>query len=61
MLTSQRSYTLRIDIENFDGESRHADYSTFIVLSGQKKYQLTVGGYSGDAGKLLRSRGREQP
>ena len=52
MLTSQRSYTLRVDLEKFNGESRHADYRTFIVLNEQDKYKLTVGGYSGNARKF---------
>ena len=51
MLTSQRNYSLRIDMEHFEGESRHADYSIFTVDSGVNKYRLTIGGYSGDAGK----------
>ena len=50
MLTWQRSYTLRVDLENFEGESRHADYSRFNVLNEQGKYKLIVGGYSGNAG-----------
>ena len=52
MLTSQRSYSLRVDLENYFGESRYADYSIFNIQNGVNKYKLTVGGYSGNAGKL---------
>ena len=53
MLTSQNNYSLRIDMDNFEGESRYAEYSTFNVDSDVNKYKLNVGGYSGNAGKLL--------
>ena len=52
MLTSQNSYSLRIDMDNFENESRYAEYSTFSVDSDVNKYTLTIGGYSGNAGKL---------
>ena len=55
MLTSQMSYSLRIDLGSFAGESRYAEYSTFNVDSAVDKYRLTITGYSGDAGKLLYS------
>ena len=53
MLTAQKSYSLRIDMDNFEGESRYAAYSTFNVDNDVTKYTLTIGSYSGNAGKLL--------
>ena len=37
-----------MEIEN--GEHRTANYSNFMVANEFSKYQLTVTGYSGDAG-----------
>ena len=44
---------LRVDLEDFDGNTRYANYSTFKVLDSSRKYQLNVAGYSGDAGDSL--------
>jgi hypothetical protein len=54
-LTSQGSYKLRIDIENFSGDSRYAVYNLFIVGDEASQYKLDVGGYSGDVGKSSNS------
>lgn len=43
--------SLRVDLRNGD-ESVFAKYSTFEVAT--KNYQLTVGGYSGTAGEMLK-------
>ena len=40
-------------MDNFEGESRYAEYSTFNVESDVNEYKLNVKGYSGDAGQLL--------
>ena len=50
-ITLSKQYTLRIDMKDFENETRYATYSTFEVASESLKYQLTVGGYVGDAGK----------
>ena len=50
-ITSSKQYTLRIDLKDFENETRYATYSTFEVASESLKYKLTVGGYVGDAGK----------
>ena len=47
------SATLRVDLEDFDGNERYAKYSTFQILDSSQKYQLNVSGYSGDAGDSL--------
>ena len=49
-LTSAKSYKLRIDLADFNGNHRFAEYASFIVGSSATKYTLTVGAYSGDAG-----------
>ena len=38
---------LRVDLEDFENETRYANYSTFAVANETDKYRLTVGGYSG--------------
>ena len=53
-ITDQTSdNTLRIDLEDFDGARRYAKYSTFNVDDQEANYQLSVSGYSGDAGDSL--------
>ena len=54
-MTSQGSYKLRIDIEDFSGDSRYAVYNLFIVGDEASQYKLDVGGYSGDACKIFNS------
>ena len=50
-ITSQARYVLRIDMEDFENETRYADYSNFSVGSERNKYKLSIGTYSGTAGK----------
>jgi hypothetical protein len=54
-ITSQGRYKLRINIEDFSGDSRYAVYNLFIVGDEASQYKLDVGGYSGDAGKNFNS------
>ena len=49
-LTQAANTTLRVDLADFEGGKRHANYSTFRVLDPSRKYTLMIGGYSGDAG-----------
>lgn len=46
--------TLRVDMEQFNGEKTYAVYSTFFVENEASKYYAKVGRYSGDAGDGLR-------
>ena len=46
-LTSSGSYTLRVDLELFDGKTYYAEYDLFKVGSEGEKYQLSVGNYEG--------------
>ena len=52
LLTSNHKYKLRVDMEDFDGQKRYAEYSTFSISSSADRYRLKVSGYTGDAGKL---------
>ena len=49
------STTLRVDMDDFDGNTRFAKYSTFQVLNAVTDYQVIVTEYSGDAGDSLAS------
>lgn len=44
-----RRYELRIDMEDFDGERRHAVYQGFRIASEADGYRLAVVNYTGDA------------
>ncbi|KAM7393554.1 hypothetical protein PAMP_020417 [Pampus punctatissimus] len=52
-LTSQGNYDLRIDMEDFDGNQRFAEYKNFKVDDEKDKYQLHLGEYTGNAGDAL--------
>ena len=52
-LTQATYTTLRVDLANFEGEKKYANYSTFRVLDSSSKYTLNIGGYSGDAGDSM--------
>ena len=47
--------TLRVDLDDFDGNTSFAKYSTFQILNAAAGYQLIVTGYSGDAGDSMTS------
>ena len=46
-------YTLRVDLEDFENETRYAKYTTFNIGDSTTNYTITLGGYSGDAGDSL--------
>ena len=54
-LTSQGSYKLRVELEDWDGNTAYAEYTTFSVGDESSNYRLTVAGYSrsGNAGKIF--------
>ncbi|XP_021162883.2 mucin-5AC [Fundulus heteroclitus] len=54
LLTRDRDMMLRVELEDFDGVTEHAQYEHFRVASERLRYRLTVGGYSGTAGDALR-------
>ncbi|XP_052080667.1 techylectin-5B-like [Mytilus californianus] len=53
LITSTAKYRLYIHLEDFEGNSRYAEYSNFSVGDEAKHYVLNVSGYSGDAGDSL--------
>ena len=44
---------LRVDMQDFEGNSSYAQYTSFSVGDSASKYILTVSGYSGTAGDSL--------
>ncbi|XP_013804917.1 fibrinogen-like protein 1 isoform X2 [Apteryx mantelli] len=52
-LTSQGNYTLRIDLTDFEGERRFAQYTRFRVAGEEHSYEMSCGEYSGTAGDSL--------
>lgn len=52
-LTNQLNYSLKIEMEDWDGNRKTANYDLFKVKSEKEGYQLEVSGYSGDAGDSL--------
>jgi len=51
-LTKERS-RLRVDLEDFSGNTAYAEYSVFGVSDEGIKYKLSLGSYSGTAGDSL--------
>ncbi|XP_061176991.1 angiopoietin-2-like [Saccostrea echinata] len=54
-LTKNKDQELRVSLQRFNGDEAYAQYSTFYVGDENKKYKLTVSGYSGTAGDSLTS------
>ncbi|XP_078574846.1 uncharacterized protein LOC144861038 isoform X2 [Branchiostoma floridae x Branchiostoma japonicum] len=52
-ITGQKTYSLRVDLADWEDQSRHATYSSFSVGGSSTDYQVSIGGYSGDAGDSL--------
>ncbi|XP_078603955.1 uncharacterized protein LOC144877784 [Branchiostoma floridae x Branchiostoma japonicum] len=52
-LTAQNVYELRVDLEDFEGNTAYAKYNIFRVEDEVHKYRLTVSGYSGTAGDAM--------
>ncbi|XP_041641971.1 fibrinogen-like protein 1 [Cheilinus undulatus] len=53
LLTTQGNYDLRIDMEDFEGNQRFAEYRKFKVDDEKDQYQLHLGEYNGNAGNAL--------
>ena len=47
--------TLRVDLEDFDGNITYAEYTTFKVANESEEYRILIGGYSGTAGNSMTS------
>ena len=52
-LTTADNVTLRVDLEDFDGNITYAEYTTFKVANESDKYRILVGGYRGTAGDSM--------
>ena len=46
-LTSDNNSMLRVDLEDFEGNTAYAEYNLFGVMSEKDKYKLLLGSYSG--------------
>jgi len=52
-LTSDRRQRLRVDLGDFEGNTRFAEYDNFDVDTAQAKYKLSsLGTYGGTAGQF---------
>ncbi|XP_022595644.1 fibrinogen-like protein 1 [Seriola dumerili] len=52
-LTSQGNYDLRINMEDFEGNQRYAEYKNFKVDDEKDQYQLHLEEFTGNAGDAL--------
>lgn len=55
LLTQNSTTALRIELEDFDGNTAWAEYEYFKVLSETENYKLLVAGYTGNASDSLSS------
>jgi len=54
LLTSDKRQRLRVDLADFEGNTRYAEYDNFTVDSSAEKYRLvSLGTYTGNAGKIV--------
>ncbi|XP_078578115.1 uncharacterized protein LOC144863027 [Branchiostoma floridae x Branchiostoma japonicum] len=52
-LAVQKVYQLRVDMEDVEGNTAYAAYSTFAISPESQNYKLHIGTYSGNAGKFM--------
>ena len=52
-LTNGHNSQLRVDLEDWSGNKRYAQYSTFQLRGASTNYRLEVSGYAGNAGNSL--------
>ena len=55
-MTAAEEMKLRVALEDFEGDVRYAEYTTFKVADEGNKYRLRIGGYNGTAGDSLLSK-----
>ena len=54
LMTSGRRQRLRVDLADWEGNTRYAEYDNFAVGSAGEKYRLaSLGTYTGTAGMKL--------
>uniref|UniRef100_A0A8W8NVL0 Fibrinogen C-terminal domain-containing protein n=2 Tax=Magallana gigas TaxID=29159 RepID=A0A8W8NVL0_MAGGI len=49
-LLNQGTYEMRMDMEDFDNQTRYVKYSSFNVGDESRKYKVTLSGFSGNVG-----------
>eukprot|EP00794_Sanderia_malayensis_P009543 gene9543-10530_t len=49
-LTKKKNMMIRFDLEDWQGNKRYAEYSSFYIDNEAKKYRVHVAGYKGTAG-----------
>lgn len=52
-LTAAKKAILRVDLEDFEGNTTYAEYRTFKVGNEGNRYQLSIKEYSGTAGDSM--------
>ena len=52
-LTASANMVFRIDVEDYEGDRRFAEYTTFAVADESVDYRVTIDGYRGTAGNAL--------
>ena len=52
-LTAAGNVSLRVDLEDFEGNIRYAEYAAFKVANQTDKYRILIGGYNGTAGDIM--------
>ncbi|XP_078614854.1 microfibril-associated glycoprotein 4-like isoform X1 [Branchiostoma floridae x Branchiostoma japonicum] len=56
LLTNQKEYLLRVELQDWEGNQTFAEYSTFRVSGESDGYRLHISGYSGTAGDSMTGR-----
>uniref|UniRef100_UPI0037E8F27F angiopoietin-4 n=1 Tax=Semicossyphus pulcher TaxID=241346 RepID=UPI0037E8F27F len=51
LLSSQRQYSLRVELRDWEGNPAHSQYDRFTLTSERQQYRLYLRGYSGTAGR----------
>ena len=49
-LTANANMMLRVDLEDYDGVRKYAEYTTFSVADASDNYRLAIDGFRGTAG-----------
>ena len=52
IITTNGNYELRVDLEDWEGNTSFAEYKIFRISDNLQKYTLNVDGYFGTAGTL---------
>ena len=52
-MTTAGNVILRVNLEDFDGNTTYAEYTSFKMADEANKYRLTIGGYGGTVGDSM--------